>query len=89
MSIPIIDNHDWQPDLSFNVELYNPNTEEKVRFPGDDTICRVTILDEDNPGVLSFQETELRVSRHQSKVDIVVQRNDGSDGRVACYIYTA
>jgi hypothetical protein len=47
--ISIIDNHDWQPDLDFRVELYDP-LDNSNRFPGDDTITKITILDEDFPG---------------------------------------
>jgi hypothetical protein len=33
----IYDNNDWQPDLDFYVELYDPNSAGKTRFSGDDT----------------------------------------------------
>jgi len=59
--VPIIDNEEWDPDLDFCVELYDLQTEE--RLPGDDTQCRVTILDEDFPGTLGFEITSLSVSR--------------------------
>lgn len=52
VEITIHDNHDWQPDLDFYIELYDTKTNE--RLWGDDTKCRVTILDEDFPGKLGF-----------------------------------
>ena len=56
--IAIIDNHDWQPDLDFRVELYDPLYNQGMcRFPGDDTVTKITILDEDFPGQLSFDES--------------------------------
>lgn len=50
----IFDNNEWQPDLDFFVELYNPELEGNPRHFGDDTRSKVTILDEDFPGTLSF-----------------------------------
>ena len=57
VSIKIFDNNDWQPDMEFCVELYDPNSTDMARFDGDDTKCRVTILDEDFPGKISFDVT--------------------------------
>lgn len=61
IKIPIIDDAEWEPDLDFFVELYDPNTQQ--RLPGDDTRTRVTILDEDFPGTLGFENTEIIASK--------------------------
>lgn len=50
--VEIIDDDEWEPDLDFFVELYDPNTMQ--RLPGDDTRTKVTILDEDFPGTIGF-----------------------------------
>ena len=61
--IPIVDDEQWNPDLEFWVELYNPEqTDTNDRLPGVDTRCKVTILDEDFPGTIGFAITEIRVS---------------------------
>lgn len=57
IEIRIHDNQDWQPDMDFYIELYDTKTSQ--RLPGDDTECRVTILDEDFPGKLGFEMTEI------------------------------
>lgn len=57
IEVAIIDNEDCQPDLDFYVELYDPATGE--RLDGDDTECKVTILDEDFPGKLGFSVTDV------------------------------
>lgn len=57
IEIGIVDDEEWNPDLEFIVELYDPTkTEQGVddRLPGDDTTCKVTILDEDFPGTIQF-----------------------------------
>jgi len=59
--VPIVDDEEWEPDLDFAIELYDPNTEEEVRLVGDDTRCTVTILDEDFPGTLGFEMTDVTV----------------------------
>ena len=61
VEIKIHDNQEWQPDLDFYVEIYDPKLNQ--RFYGDDTECRVTILDEDFPGKLGFECTEIEASR--------------------------
>ena len=86
--IKILDNDDWQPDLDFFVELYDPNSTEKTRFAGDDTITKITILDEDFPGTLGFANTEIMASKFQGKVDIKILRSEGSDGKISCIVRT-
>ena len=63
VQIPIIDNNEWEPDLDFFVELYDARTEKKVRLSGDDTRCKVTILDEDFPGIIGFVDTQISVTK--------------------------
>lgn len=81
---------EWNPDMDFLVELFDPNLVdvENDRLQGKDTRCKVTILDEDKPGTIEFQESEIRVSQNADKVEVVIVRTDGSDGRVSCKIRT-
>ena len=40
IEIPIVDDDEWEPDLDFFVELYDPNKDPEVendRLKGDDT----------------------------------------------------
>ena len=68
------------------MELYDPETEK--RHCGDDTVSRVTILDEDFPGTLSFEITSLSVSRDQEYLDILILRQNGCDGKISCNVKT-
>ena len=54
VQITIFDDEQWEPDEDFYVELYDPETKE--RLPGADTRTTVTILDDDKPGVLAFMQ---------------------------------
>ena len=68
------------------MEIYDPNTSK--RFIGDDTVARVTILDEDFPGTVGFEVTMLTVSRDQEYINILIKREKGSDGKISCNIKT-
>lgn len=50
--IKIMDNDVWEPDEEFFVELYDYKTGYKL--VGRDVTCTIVIIDDDNPGVLSF-----------------------------------
>jgi solute carrier family 8 (sodium/calcium exchanger) len=91
--IPIIDDDEWEPDLDFFVELYDPNkvnpeTGLFEKLNGDDTSCKVTILDEDFPGCLGFEITDVRVSAKSEKVEIKIVRMEGADGTISCMLRT-
>ena len=102
IKINIVDNNEWEPDLDFYVELYdlqslgmggassgNEDDEPKyTRLDGDDTSCKVTILDEDFPGTIGFDNTNIQVLKSQEKVEIQIVRNEGSDGVISCTIQT-
>jgi len=86
IDIVIHDNNDWQPDLTFSVEIYDIETQQ--RLDGDDTSCRITILDEDLPGKLGFEVTDMQVERTADRIDVRISRVDGTDGKVSCIIRT-
>jgi len=58
------------------------------RLEGDDTITKITILDEDFPGKLGFESTDITVKKADKKVEIIIKRFDGSDGKISCMIRT-
>jgi len=70
------------------VELFEHNENGKPRLFGDDTKTTVTILDEDFPGTLGFEVTEITAHKSQERVDIVVTRTEGNDGRITCTFKT-
>jgi hypothetical protein len=48
----------------------------------------ITVLDEDFPGNLGFENTEITATRNQGKIEIKLMRTEGTDGRVSCMIKT-
>ena len=57
---------------------------EGKRLPGDDTRTRVTILDDDKPGVLVFEEKKsIRHPANQRDCTVIVNRIQGTDGAIS------
>lgn len=82
VKIGIHDDEDWEPDEDFFVELYDFTTES--RLTGEDTRTRVTILDDDNPGMLVFREKKvLRHPANEQECVIDVDRIQGTDGSIS------
>ena len=65
VSVQIVDDDGWEPDEDFYVELYSKESGDRLN--GDDTITRVTILDDDKPGMLVFEEK--KAVRHPANED--------------------
>lgn len=82
VKIGIHDDDDWEPDEDFFVELYDFTTEQ--RLTGEDTRTRVTILDDDNPGMLVFREKKVFKHPASDKQCIIdVDRIQGTDGSIS------
>lgn len=45
-------------------------------------------MDEDFPGTIGFGNTDIRVSKGATEVEIEIERVDGSDGTIGCMIST-
>ena len=82
VSVQIIDDDGWEPDEDFYVELYNKAT--GVKLLGDDAVTRVTILDDDKPGMLVFEEKKaIRHSAQEDTCTVVINRIQGTDGEIS------
>lgn len=78
VKVEIIDDNEWEPDEDFLIELYDINTAHKL--DGKDTMTRVTIIDDDEPGKLGFQQAKLTCQSKNKKVKAKVVRKHGCDG---------
>lgn len=78
----ILDDDEWEPDEDFFVQLYKPDTDEKLT--GKDTLTKITIIDDDKPGMLVFKEKGNIITAPATKqyAEIVIERIKGSDGRI-------
>lgn len=85
IKVGIINDDEWNPDLDFFVVLFDPTASgSDDNLKGSDTKVKVTILDEDFPGIIGFPETEIRVSKEDKFIELKVERFDGSDGKISC-----
>lgn len=81
ISVKIRDDDNWEPDEDFYCQLYDPNTMQELQ--GQDTRTRVTIIDDDKPGQICFEQDKVIKAIASDKVaEIVIIRKNGSDGEV-------
>lgn len=88
IDIQIIDDLAYEDDEEFYVDLTNvrckdPNYEAVL---GQHPTARIAIVDDDEPGVLSFEKELLTVQEGTEKKTVTasVQRKNGSKGKISC-----
>lgn len=86
IEIQIINDDAVELDENFFVELYDPNTGN--RLDGQDTLTEVTIIDTDRPGIISFKQRLVKVSENMDTAEIALTRVQGSDGLVGCRYFS-
>jgi solute carrier family 8 (sodium/calcium exchanger) len=81
ITVKIRDDDNWEPDEDFYVQLYDPNTMQELQ--GQDCRTRVTIIDDDKPGQICFEETKaIKAIASDGVAEVVIIRKNGSDGLV-------
>jgi len=86
IQVKVIDDNIWEPDKDFHIEICEG--ESGPRMIGDDTRCTVTILDEDQPGLIGFEAKTFKVRRKDKFAYIKVVRTEGADGEISCWCRT-
>jgi solute carrier family 8 (sodium/calcium exchanger) len=79
VSVPIIDDNEYEPDENFYVSLRRPGEGSKV---GAGAVANVTIINDDDPGTFEFDPVQLVVAESCGFAEISVARKRGSDGTV-------
>lgn len=79
--IEIIDDFEWEPDEFFFVQLVLL-TETEVSL-GKNHIMQVTIINDDEPGILEFTKPSIVITESARKARIPVKRSNGADGHVS------
>eukprot|EP00930_Biecheleria_cincta_P037714 TRINITY_DN25914_c0_g1_i1.p1 TRINITY_DN25914_c0_g1~~TRINITY_DN25914_c0_g1_i1.p1 ORF type:complete len:1037 (-),score=182.91 TRINITY_DN25914_c0_g1_i1:153-3263(-) len=83
IDIKIIDNNVWEKETSFFVELtevYAPDCAFPTRF--DTSRVEIVILNDDEPGTLSWLAEDINVSNTADTVSLKVLRTDGTCGEI-------
>ncbi|CAF1235055.1 unnamed protein product [Adineta ricciae] len=88
ITIHVIDDNQWEPDETFFVKISLPEGEEARTRLGSKTIALVTIINDDEPGVIEFEEPITLVKESIGKAEIKLVRVNGADGRVSVHYRT-
>ncbi|XP_046399994.1 sodium/calcium exchanger 1-like isoform X2 [Ischnura elegans] len=94
VKVEIVNDNQWEPDEEFFLKLAiaddddtssvkgGEEREEKVQL-GRISIMEITILNDDEPGLISFPKRGLLVKETIGTAQITVLRKDGADGEVS------
>jgi len=87
--LTIIDDNEWAPDKKFYVRLY----EAKASTEGVDMIfaiatAQITILNDDDPGLVSFDTKTFSAIDTKEQVVLKLVRSNGQDGNVLAFLRT-
>lgn len=91
IEVPIIDDTTWEEDEEFYVHLTSIVTVKgQVSGLGRASKARIVIIDDDCPGILSFEKDviEVQETSKAQTIQVLVQRKGGSSGSVSCKFQT-
>ncbi|XP_028395158.1 sodium/calcium exchanger 3-like [Dendronephthya gigantea] len=83
VTIEIVDDNEWEEDEVFFVKLSCYDASDKQVQIGHQSITEVTIINDDEPGVISFQKPSYVVKESIGKASLVLERTKGTDGTVS------
>lgn len=92
IDLEIIDDNAYEDDEEFFVILSNARCKDSNYQVGIGRICqtKVSIVDDDEPGILLFQEDHMKVTEgiENKVIPVTVRRTGGSAGNITCKYYT-
>ena len=59
IEVEILNDDCYEENEDFFVELYDPDNNQKL--PGDDTETKITVIDDDQPGIIGFEKRQVTV----------------------------
>ncbi|XP_024080848.1 sodium/calcium exchanger 2-like isoform X3 [Cimex lectularius] len=81
--VEIVNDNKWEPNEEFFLRLSLVRNEDQNVELGRMAIMEVTILDDDEPGILSFEKRGTIVKESAGVVTVDIFRTKGSDGEVS------
>jgi len=87
--ITVIDDNEWGPDQHLYVRIFGAKLDDKdegVTIGAGN--CKVVILNDDEPGVLSFTSQTVTAKSHAEQVTLTIQREHGNSGNVLAFLKT-
>jgi solute carrier family 8 (sodium/calcium exchanger) len=100
ITISIIDDQDFEQEENFSVDIFDPQIKNTLwkgssaaqirAVLGRNMKAVVTITDDDQPGVLRWQNSTMKVmeSSENKFVECIVERANGCTGQVSCHYKT-
>jgi len=90
IEITIIDDNEWAPDKHFYVRLYGAKVTDDsgMEVVVGTATTQVTILNDDDPGSISFDSKTFHAMDTQQTIEIPIVRKDGYDGNVLAFVKT-
>ncbi|XP_067128106.1 sodium/calcium exchanger Calx-like isoform X2 [Centruroides vittatus] len=82
--VEIVNDNQWEPDETFFLKLSLCEDETEEVALGRTCIMEITILNDDEPGILQFKRRGLLVKESVGVVYVPVIRKQGADGIVSC-----
>jgi len=83
IGLEIVDDNQWEPDEEFFVKLtLIPQESENIRL-GRTSIMEITILNDDEPGTITFEKRGYLVKESCGEAEIAVLRQNGADGEIS------
>jgi len=84
IGVTIVDDNQWEPDEEFFVKLtLIPGEESEHTKLGKTSIMEITILNDDEPGVLQFEKRGYLVKESVGDAEVSVVRQNGADGNIS------
>lgn len=85
--VEIIDDNVYEPDEDFFVRLTATKDDDGVHL-GLNSVARVTIINDDDPGCFEFAEAAYTVAESSKKCSIEIRRAAGIDGDITIHYWT-
>lgn len=88
ISVTVIDDNEWAPDKVFYVRIFNATSPDSGEVTITTSTTAITILNDDDPGTISFKDKTCVGVNTKPTVKIPVIRKDGYDGNVLVFAKT-
>jgi solute carrier family 8 (sodium/calcium exchanger) len=89
VKVAIFDDSEWEQAEDFHIDIYDPVCDTGTIALGSNYTTTVTIIDDDDPGCLSFENDYIQHDADESTViTLLVMRHHGCKGEISCQCKT-
>lgn len=86
IKVKIMDDEEWEGHEEFYVVLFDAQCEDGTAVMGPNDRTTVTIIDDDDPGVIAFEKDCIEIEERDEDytVNVSITRKHGSKGDISC-----